>query len=451
MRRMFLLVLIVLIVTLTGNAQDYKGDYKIHVDDVLIVSVWGHPEFEREVLVGPDGTISVPLAGKIDAVGKTVDEITEILNDKLKETLLDPDVNVALKQYRRLEVLVLGEIARPGDYELSFGSRLLTAISRAGGPTEKADINNLRLTRADTSFDIDLERVMADSDTANNLELKDGDVIYLPSGFIEVTLMGEIEKPGRYEMRTGSRVLNAISTAGGPTEAAQTRELELNRGDESFTVDLESVLRGVQIEDNRELQDGDILFLPGTRMEVTILGEVRQQGMYELKEGVRLSDLLARSGGLLESASQTATIESNGRMETVELEEVFSGGFNPVLNEGDTVYISRTEYRVAVIGEVNQPGTYPWHSDLRLAELISKAGNVTEAGNKENVTIIRGEGEIQTVDLKNYMEGFAEADNPFLEAGDMVIVTEEDAIDWEQIFFFISGLNTLKQLLGLDW
>lgn len=451
-KTLFLLPVITMILffPFLSSADELLEEYTLHVDDVLTISVWNHPDLQREVLVGPDGNISFPLAGKIMAVGKTVQELKEILDSRLAETLLNPRVSVSLKQYRRLEVLIFGDVARPGDYQLNRGSRFLDALSKAGGPLPSADLTNMKVIRGNEAFNVDLGAVLAEENMEQNITLRDGDVLYIHSGLIEVTVMGEVLRPGLFELKTGSRVLNAISAAGGPKDTAALREMSLNRGDISIDVNLEAILLDRQTEKNIALEDGDILYIPDQVMEITILGEVKQQGMYVVRSGLRFSDLLAQSGGLLEDAAKIATLNTMEGTETVNLNELLVGGYNPRLKDGDTIFIPRTVYRVAIMGEVRNPGTYPWHSDLRLTELLSEAGNITDTGNKENITIIRDDGEILTVDLQNYLVDFQGQGNPYLEAGDMVIVTEADYIDWEQIFFFIGGLNTLRQILGIE-
>lgn len=372
MKKLGLTIFFILILLLSVEvvADVYEG-YRLHIDDVLSISVWGHPDLQREVLIRPDGKISFPLIGEIEAQGVTIEELNEVITEKLGQYIKDPQVDITLKKYRGLQVLVMGEVKNPGTYKLTLGGRVLDALSSAGGPTETADMQNVRLTREE----------------------------------------------------------------------------------ESFLLDLEEVLTGQDLEYNYQLEIGDVLYIPRSTVEVTILGEVRQQGVYELKRGVRLSDLIAKAGGLLDTAERKAVHTSGPETKSIDLDKIFAGGSdsNPILKDGDTVYINKATYQVTVMGAVNKPGSYPWFEGLTLAEVIAQAGNVVEMGNMEAINIVSRDGSVASYNLKDYIEDGILKANPTLRAGDLVIVSTVRAIDWEFIFFFVRGLNAIKDFLDIQW
>lgn len=265
--------------------------------------------------------------------------------------------------------------------------------------------------------------------------------------------MGEVKNPGTKSLSLGARVLDAVSLAGGPTEEADIENIRITRGDSSILLDMEAILTGRDMEQNRQLKTGDVLYVPSTTIKVTLLGEVKQQGLYELKRGVHLSDLIAKAGGLLETADREATYVSGNEQKSIDLNSLMSGnlGSDPVLEDGDRVYVHRTVYQVGIMGVVNRPGSYPWYPEMNLAELLAKAGNIREQGNLENIKIISRDGSIVSVNFKEYLEAGLKEANPDIQAGDIVFVDSIAAMDWETVFFFVRGLNSLKDLLGLQW
>ncbi|WP_176941588.1 MULTISPECIES: SLBB domain-containing protein [unclassified Candidatus Frackibacter] len=265
MRRVSLVLGILILMVLINSVGIWANDYKLSVDDQLFISVWGHPDLQRQTVVGPDGKINFPLVGEIKAIGLTVKELTKVLDTRLRQyiKLQEAQVNVALEKYQRFRVTVLGEVNRPGTYQLQKGKRILDAISFAGGVNQLADLAHVKLTR-------------------NN---------------------------------------------------------------KSLLIELESLLNGDNTLQNYKLEDGDVLYIPEDTIEVTVLGEVRKAGKYKLKRGVHLSDLIAQAGGLTDRASNKAKYISGKRTESLELAKIFNKkSNNPNLKNGDTVYIPKTKY-----------------------------------------------------------------------------------------------------------
>jgi polysaccharide export outer membrane protein len=159
------------------------GEYRIGREDVLEVVVWHEPELTRVVPVRPDGKISLPLAGEVEAAGKTAAELQQGLTQALGPYIRDASVAVLVREINASRVFVLGEVARPGGFPLRGPLTVVQAIALAGGRTEFAgkSVQWLRerpdgkADRVELSFD-DLMQ----GEAAGALWLRGGDVLYVP-------------------------------------------------------------------------------------------------------------------------------------------------------------------------------------------------------------------------------------------------------------------------------
>ena len=106
---------------------------------------------------------------------------------------------------------------------------------------------------------------------------------------------------------------------------------------------------------------------------------------------------------------------------------------------------------VTILGEVNNPGTYEWHQDLSLVDLLARAGNNTKQGDVGRIRVIDRQGKADDFNLLKYFNDNNIAANPTLNPGDIVLVGETEQSKWEDIFFFVGGLKNLKDLLEIKW
>lgn len=164
--------------------------YRIGVDDIVQVSVWRNPELGITVPVRPDGKISVPLVGDVDAGGKTPDEVAKDLQLKLAEFVRDPQVAVILTDLRSHEYLsrvrVTGAVRQPVSVPFRPGMTVLDAVLAAGGLTEFAAPDRSELYRKNaegegtTTYDVRLDRILNHGDLKTNFAVAPGDVITVP-------------------------------------------------------------------------------------------------------------------------------------------------------------------------------------------------------------------------------------------------------------------------------
>jgi polysaccharide export outer membrane protein len=159
------------------------GEYRIGREDVLEVVVWHEPELTRVVPVRPDGKISLPLAGEMEAAGRTPAELQAGLSKALGPYIQDAAVAVLVREINNPRIYVLGEVTRPGGFPLRGPMTVVQAIALAGGRTEfaKGDVHWLReksegkTDRVELSFD-----ELVKGEAAGALWLRGGDVLYVP-------------------------------------------------------------------------------------------------------------------------------------------------------------------------------------------------------------------------------------------------------------------------------
>src|ERR1700756_2996348 len=158
--------------------------YRVQPGDVMTVSVWKETELQSEVLVRPDGGFSFPLAGDVDAVGKTVEEIRSLLVDRLKRFIPSPVVTVAVKQIGGNRIYVVGRVNRAGDFPLSSPIDVMQAIALAGGATPFAAINDIVILRRQNgqqqSIRFHYSDVARGHDLSQNVLLQGGDTVVVP-------------------------------------------------------------------------------------------------------------------------------------------------------------------------------------------------------------------------------------------------------------------------------
>jgi polysaccharide export outer membrane protein len=160
-------------------------DYIIGPEDILDITVWKQTELSGHVPVRPDGKISVPLIGEVEAAGLTPPKLADVITEKLKTYITKPQVNVMVMEVRSQFVNIVGEVSKPGRYELTQPMTILDAISNAGGPTQFAKLKKIYVLRAQAkgvqqTLFFDYKAVIKGRKLQENIYLKRGDTLVVP-------------------------------------------------------------------------------------------------------------------------------------------------------------------------------------------------------------------------------------------------------------------------------
>jgi polysaccharide export outer membrane protein len=166
------------------KAAAIDPSYVIGPTDILEIQVWREPDFSRQVLVRPDGKLTLPLVGDIHVSGMNTMDLKELLTAKLKDYIDSPEVTVILVESHSKNFYIIGKVARPGTYALTPGMTVLQALSVAGGLGEWADKDSIRIIRSsDTKEKVirfDYDKVMSGKNLGQNILLQPNDTIVVP-------------------------------------------------------------------------------------------------------------------------------------------------------------------------------------------------------------------------------------------------------------------------------
>lgn len=185
------LVSVLLLASTPAFFAEENLTYIIGPEDVLEISVWKHSELDRTVTVRPDGRISFSLLGDVNATGLTPAELDEVITRRLSKYVQSPEVTVIVTDSGSKQVLILGEVARPGAYPIGESITVLEAIGKAGNYTEKAALRSVTITRKSEAgthkmIKVNLKKVITEGDTSKDIALEAGDVVYLPKRHMSV-------------------------------------------------------------------------------------------------------------------------------------------------------------------------------------------------------------------------------------------------------------------------
>ena len=167
-----------------SNFVSAQNRYELQPGDLLIISVWRETELQQQVLVRPDGGISFPLAGDIQASGKSVRELSQELEKRLSSYITDPQVTVSLFELRGNLIYVMGKVNRPGVFPFNQNVDVVQALSMAGGTTSFAAVNDIKILRRSNGTLKALRFRYADIEKGKSLDqnilLKSGDTVVVP-------------------------------------------------------------------------------------------------------------------------------------------------------------------------------------------------------------------------------------------------------------------------------
>jgi polysaccharide export outer membrane protein len=169
-----------------GSTQSSLVDpaYIVQPGDTLTISVWKEQDLQGEILVRPDGGLTFPLAGDVQAAGHTVEDIRKTLQSRLTKYIPDPVVTVVVKRTDGSRVFVVGKVNRPGDFALNRPIDVMQALSIAGGTTPFASVNDIRILRreggSEQVFRFRYDDVRRGKNLSQNILLHSGDTVVVP-------------------------------------------------------------------------------------------------------------------------------------------------------------------------------------------------------------------------------------------------------------------------------
>jgi polysaccharide export outer membrane protein len=245
--------------------------YKLNNGDEISIDVWARAELSGKHTVGPDGKITLPVAGVTSLSGLTRDEAQDAIKATLSKFYSDISVTVRVDHYSSYHVYVLGRVSNPGALQFESQPTLLEVLTRAGAlpvggsGAEKAGLVRCAVFRGnDKIVWIDLKTLMTQGNLALNIRLARNDLVYLPDADDQlIYVLGDVQHPGAFRLSADMSFLDAFSLAGGATDDADTKHIALIRpsAGKEKEVPLKQLLAGNR-ELNNSLEEGDIIFVP---------------------------------------------------------------------------------------------------------------------------------------------------------------------------------------------
>lgn len=390
-------------------------DYRLGPGDEVTIILTGAVQDAYALRTTRDGTLVVPDIGEVAVNGLTVDGLERVLRARVDEVYSAglTQVTATLGRVRGMQVFVVGDVAQPGPHQVSGLATVVGALYRAGGPSSTGSFRRIEVRRNDSvTGRVDLYEYLLHGNSAVDLRLRNGDVVFVPPVSLRVRVDGAIRRPALYELQDGDGLRDALRFAGGPTAEAALRRVKIERivppweqvdGVERVVLDVDGArLLGGDGPDI-PLRDGDRVFIERVsdtpRNTVTLTGEVRRPGVYGWSAGTSLADVLARAAGMTEAAyASRAHIfrfdASTGerRLMSAVLED--GGAATVLLQDRDSVVIYNRlaladEEYVTVGGLVRQPGRYRLYDGATVDDVILAAGGFADGAYRVEAYVAR--------------------------------------------------------------
>lgn len=468
----------------TGNFDELPMDLPVGPDyvlgpgDGLSIELWGGVSQHLQRVVDREGRVSLPEAGAVNVTGRSLGDVQQMVQSVLRGEFRDVHADISLARLRTVRVYVVGDVERPGAYDVSSLSTPLNALYQAGGPTARGSLRILRHYRGEQLVgEIDLYDLLLHGVRANLERLCAGDTIMVPPLGAELTVEGMVRRPAIYELNHESNLAEALELAGGVLNTGTLRHIDVERvvahqSRSMLRIDLpESRLPENNLpESNHEeqatqaleafkIQDGDKIrispLLPYSEQTVYLDGHVFHPGKHAYRDGMRVTDLIrsyadllpepaARHaeiirlnppdytpqviafnlGDALAAANKTAPTAANSDSSTPH------AGQDIALKPFDTVRIfGRYDFEdpptITISGEVRHPGEHLTNGSTRLRDAVYLAGGVTRDAELGDAQIFRrtadGKLRVLSVNLDRALAGDG-AENVSLEPKDRVFI-----------------------------
>ena len=380
------------------DAMPVGSQYILGPGDVLSMSTWGAVNLRQELIVDRNGELMIPKVGPVRVWGLPFDKAKTAVGQAMNRYFRNYEMSLTLGKLRTIQVYVVGEVEAPGNYPVSALATVINALAAAGGPSHNGSLRSVRVTRgAKAVATVDLYDMLLSGDRNKDVQLQNGDTIFVPVIGPVVAVAGEVRRPAIYELNGKTTIPDILKMAGGVAASGSLGRIQIERlENNSGRIALDFVSKGVNFEAELavvELKDHDMVKVfpvqAAMRQVVVVKGHVQQAGEHQFRPGMRLTDLIPSTQVLLpesylDSVEITRISPPDYRREliTVSLRRALAGNQadNLALQEQDTVKVfSRWDMeekpRVAVNGAVVNPGTYDYYPGMSVRDLVTAAGS----------------------------------------------------------------------------
>jgi len=395
-------------------------DYVLGPLDSLSIHVWNVPEQSLNrsyiVPVERDGMIVIPQIGAIPVGGLTFSQAERAITNRLSAHLKRFEVHVAMARLRTIKVYVVGEVVRPGAYEISSLATVSNALYAACGPARSGSLRQIRLVRDNQALgEIDFYQFLMAGDRRQDARLQSGDVIVVPPLGPIAAVSGAVKRAAIYELNPGTRLVDLLQLAGGVTPSANLQRCQLLRLDQDkgrimIDIDLGKIIdasgrkRPTANGADLALQDGDFLRVASVPTQVvnvvTLAGAVKNPGPYEFRPGMAVRDILKADQFTVDAYMDKAEIVRTNPLtyETKVIsfspKDLFDNGKadDIPLQRMDQIVVGTQMRPPSVVfgeGEVRRPGYFTLETGEKLSSVLKRAGGFSATAFPEGIVLVR--------------------------------------------------------------
>ena len=384
-------------------------NYILGIGDQISINVWGASQTKYQLSINKNGSIIIPDIGPIFLAGITFEKGQLLIKNRLMSIYSGmanqfPNTwaEVSLGEIRSIKINVIGEINTPGTYTLPATASAFNALYLSGGPNENGSFREIKLIRdGRTSKIIDIYDFLMNADPEANVQLREQDILFVPTYKARIEIDGEVKRKGLFEIKNTETVGDLLRFSGGFGDKAYSDAVTVLRNNNK-----EREVKTVVNSDFSKftLQNGDFIkvdtILNRFSNRVTIEGAILHAGIYELTPGMMLSQLIDKADGLREDAFLTRGVitrrkEDNSLQNiSFDVKEIISGNSDVVLLKEDRVQINsifemRELRTIEILGELLKPASYNFKENMTLGDLIFMAGGFKEGADLSVIELSR--------------------------------------------------------------
>ena len=384
-------------------------NYVLGIDDELTVSIWGASQQTYQLAIETNGAVNIPDIGPVYVSGMEFTKAKELIKRRLIAIYSGMDgsspntyAEVSISNLRSIKVNVIGEVMVPGTYTLPSTASAFNALYLSGGPNENGSFRNIQLIRDNKAIKtIDVYDYLINANMDGNIQLREQDIIYIPTYQKRVEASGAFKRTGIFELSEKEKLSDLIRYLGGFADQAFKAQLSLTR-----TTDTEKKVIDINqsIYESFVPNNGDSIVASEVikRFEnrINISGAVFRPGTYELTYGLTLSGLIKKAQGVTENyfSNRGLIIRLQNNMAPMTLsfnvDDILKGNNDITLQREDQVIIQdifsmREKRTVQILGEVQKPGEFKFTDNMTLKDLIFKANGFTEAASESFIELAR--------------------------------------------------------------
>jgi len=387
-------------------------NYILGPGDEILIDIWGAAENNYKLQVNREGAIRIENIGPVYVSGLSIDKAKEKIISYLQkiysgisassDSFSKVNAAISLVGVRTVQVNIIGEVKAPGTYSLSGLSSVLNALYAAGGPTEKGTFRSVQIIRNGRHLkDFDIYKYLIEGSQEGNVLLRDQDIIILKPYANKIEVIGNVKRPGLYELKNGETIKELVSFFSGFHANAYKDRIVVERVNGSQREVSEIVFKD---QPDFILKDGDLLTV-GTIIDrfenrVQIQGAVYRPGTYELTKELSLADLLKKADGVTENAFLDRGIiyrtldDVNQEVVPFSVKNILLSKEKILLKREDSVQVFsrenlKEEYTVSIDGAVNNPQTVRFMDKMHIEDLIAMSGGFMEGADVANIDIFR--------------------------------------------------------------